>query len=93
LNWFVILFLFICFSFCRYIYYFENDNPVIAVRFLSGLIALINEQLGPDAAVSVSATGRSVASVQSHYRNTLEYLQNRQRDPETAEKFSAIQLS
>ena len=63
--------LFLSQSLFRYIYYFENENPVIAVRFLSGLIALINEQLGPDAAVSPSASGRSAASVQSHYRNTL----------------------
>lgn len=55
----------------RYIYYFENDNPVIHVRYLSGLIALINEQLGPDAAVSISANARSAAGVQAHYRNTL----------------------
>lgn len=84
------------------------------MRYLSGLIALINEQLGPDASVPISGNVRSAAGVQAHYRNTLgmyaqasmvcvcfnvsffcsaEYLQNRQRDPETAEKFSAIQLS
>ena len=29
----------------HYIYYYENDNPIIQVRYLSGLIALINEQV------------------------------------------------
>eukprot|EP01036_Dinobryon_divergens_P030798 gene30798-40097_t len=28
----------------RYLYYFENDNPVIQVRYISKLVALINEQ-------------------------------------------------
>jgi hypothetical protein len=51
----------------RYIYYFENDNPVIHVRYLSGLIALINEQLGPDA----SRDGGVGAGIESHYRNTI----------------------
>ena len=29
---------------CRYVYFFENDNPAIQVRYISGLIALIHEQ-------------------------------------------------
>ena len=84
------------------------------MRYLSGLIALINEQLGPD-----GARDGTTAGVESHYRNTLgmllkflrnvindlycntltrliyvaEYLRNRQRDAETAERFSAIQMS
>jgi hypothetical protein len=48
----------------RYLYYFENDNPIIQVRYLSGLIALINEQ---------SAGSVSVANpaVEAHYKNIL----------------------
>lgn len=48
----------------RYIFYFENNNPVIHVRYLSGLIALINEQMGTDDQQMGSA-------VRAHYRNTL----------------------
>jgi vacuolar protein sorting-associated protein 35 len=48
----------------RYIFYFENNNPVIHVRYLSGLIALIHEQMGTDEQQMGSA-------VRAHYRNTL----------------------
>mmetsp|Transcript_11180 Transcript_11180/g.17014 ORF Transcript_11180/g.17014 Transcript_11180/m.17014 type:complete len:385 (+) Transcript_11180:1394-2548(+) len=71
----------------RYIFYYENNNPLIHVRYLSGLIALINEQIGSEDG------GQAMGSaVKAHYRNTLEYIRNRQRSPETSEKFSAIQL-
>lgn len=71
----------------RYIYYFENDNPAIRVQFLSGLIALINDQLGEE---MVSGGNPAVAA---HYRNTLGYIRNRQRAEETSEKFLMIALS
>ena len=71
----------------HYIYYYENDNPIIQVRYLSGLIALINEQLGSEANASPSA------ATEAHYRNTLEYIKNRQIAAETAERFSKIQLT
>ena len=48
----------------RYIYYYENDNPAIQVRFLSGLVAIINEQLGVDGSQASAVVG-------AHYRNTL----------------------
>ena len=68
----------------RYIFYFENNNPVFHVRYLSGLIALINEQMASDGALTPSS--------EAHYRNSLDYIRSRQRTEETAEKFSAIQL-
>ncbi len=92
----------------RYIYYFEHENPAIHVRYLSGLIALINEQRDPE---GTGVPGGTSAGVDAHYRNTLgtvvrvlfcwkynkivflEYLKNRQKDAETSEKFSAVQLS
>lgn len=71
----------------HYVYYYENDNPIIQVRYLSGLIALINEQLGSEANASPSA------ATEAHYRNTLDYIKKRQAAAETAEKFSKIQLT
>lgn len=47
----------------RYVYYFENDNPTIQARFLTGLVALINEQLVAEVQME--------ASVNIHYQNTL----------------------
>eukprot|EP01035_Chromulina_nebulosa_P024942 gene24942-32502_t len=70
----------------RYLYNFENDNPSIQVRYLSGLIALINEQLGAE------GQNPANASVQAHYRNTIEYIKNRQRTAETKDKYAEIAL-
>merc|ERR1711871_590201 len=71
----------------HYVYYYENDNPIIQVRYLSGLITLINEQLGSEANASPSA------ATEAHYKNTLEYIKNRQIAAETAERFSKIRLT
>jgi len=76
----------------RYIFYFENNNPVIHVRYLSGLIALINEQMGVEDGQGAAGQQQMGSSVRAHYRNTLDYIRNRQRSPETAEKFSTIQM-
>jgi vacuolar protein sorting-associated protein 35 len=70
----------------HYIYYYENDNPIIQVRYLSGLIALINEQLGSD------ANGQPSAAAEAHYKNTLDYIRTRQQAAETSEKFLKITL-
>lgn len=69
----------------RYVFYFENDNPVIQVRYLSGLIALINEQMGSD-----DTAQQMNPSTVVHYKNTLDYIRNRQQTADS--KFSAIQL-
>jgi len=55
------------------------------VRFLSGLIAIINEQLGVDGS-------QATASVGAHYRNTLEYIRKRQSSETVGEKFQQIQM-
>lgn len=68
----------------RYVYYFEHDNPIISVRYLSGLIALINEQ-------SNGAEPLNPA-VEAHYKNTLDYIRSRQKLAETSVRFSSIQL-
>lgn len=48
----------------RYLYYFENDNPVIQVQYIVGLISLINETFSADRSAVLPAT-------EAHYRNTL----------------------
>lgn len=69
---------------CRYLYYFENDNPVIQVQYIVGLISLINETFSADRSAVLPAT-------EAHYRNTLGYIRSRQQQPDTAEKFGPIQ--
>ena len=90
----------------RYLYNFENGNPAIQVRYLTGLIALINEQLGSEGQTAANA------GVVAHYRNTLgklvcndewlirnrilclvAYIKSRQRAPETSEKYAEISLT
>lgn len=68
----------------RYLYYFENDNPVIQVQYIVGLVSLINETFAADRSAVLPAT-------EAHYRNTLGYIRSRQQQPETAEKFAPIQ--
>jgi vacuolar protein sorting-associated protein 35 len=68
----------------RYLYYFENDNPVIQVQYIVGLISLINETFAADRSAVLPAT-------EAHYRNTLGYIRSRQQQAETAEKFAPIQ--
>jgi hypothetical protein len=68
----------------RYVYYYECDNPAIQVRYLTGLIALINEQLG--------SGENNNPGVMAHYRNTINYIKRRQQDAETSEKFLQIQV-
>jgi len=63
----VIYQLFVAHSYYRYLYYYENRNPIIHVRYLSGLIALINEQnaAGDNGAPALSS------AVEAHFNNTL----------------------
>lgn len=64
----------------RYTYYFENDNPKLEARFISGLMRLIEQD------------GQLDASVQAHYRNTVEYIKTRQQSAEHGQKFIQIEI-
>lgn len=49
---------------CRYLYYYENDNPIIQVNYIDALIQLINENFNTDRSAILPAT-------EAHYKNTL----------------------
>jgi len=66
----------------HYVYYYENNNPIIQARYISGLIALINEQFASGQADPVSL---------AHYKNTIEYIKMKQGEAESGAKFSSIQ--
>jgi len=55
----------------RYVYYYENSNPSIQARYLSGLIALINEQVAGGAGADGSPAVVPPAAVLAHFKNTL----------------------
>ncbi len=70
----------------HYLYYFENDNPIIQARYITGLIALINEQFG------AVAQGQTDLATVAHYKNTIDYIRQKQAAPETNTKFMAIEV-
>jgi vacuolar protein sorting-associated protein 35 len=68
----------------HYLYYFEANNPAIQDKYLSGLIALINEHIdGMD-------QSDARAEVEATYKNTLAHIARKKADPATAEKFAKI---
>jgi vacuolar protein sorting-associated protein 35 len=61
----------------RYVYYFENDNPVIQVRYLSGLIALINEQAGQaGGGGGIGEAQGHTPAAEAHSQNPLAYIKS-----------------
>lgn len=72
----------------RYIYYFEKGNEAVTVKYLNGLIDLINTNLGnmdnpdqhpptPNSSSLVEHDGPVSEYVRRHFRATLLHLQNR----------------
>ncbi|KAG2205825.1 hypothetical protein INT47_004008 [Mucor saturninus] len=72
----------------RYIYYFEKGNEAVTVKYLNGLIDLINTNLGnmdnpdqhpptPNSSSLVEHDGPVSDYVRRHFRATLLHLQNR----------------
>jgi vacuolar protein sorting-associated protein 35 len=53
----------------RYLYYFEGDNEAVSIKYLSGLVALINTNLA-----NVEAS-ESNSAVKTYYANTLAHIQ------------------
>jgi hypothetical protein len=62
----LILFCTVQYGAFRYVYFFEKKNPAIKVVYLSGLLALINEQVEGEE----GKEGQG-GVVEAHYRNTL----------------------
>jgi len=70
----------------RFVYLYSRENPACEVKFLSGLIAHINDQLGVD------AQGSAGSVVEPFYRNTLAYLRLKQQSPNAAERERFLQV-
>ncbi len=68
----------------HYLYYFELDNPAIQDKYLSGLIALINEHIDAMDHSDVRA------EVEAIYKNTLTHIAKRKIEEKTREKFKNI---
>lgn len=70
----------------QYLYYFEAGNSAITEKYVSGLIALINEHME-----NMEASEQR-AEVEAHYRNTLAHIKGMQAADATKEKFVGIVL-
>eukprot|EP00577_Skeletonema_sp_RCC1716_P004207 CAMPEP_0113382090 /NCGR_PEP_ID=MMETSP0013_2-20120614/5651_1 /TAXON_ID=2843 ORGANISM="Skeletonema costatum, Strain 1716" /NCGR_SAMPLE_ID=MMETSP0013_2 /ASSEMBLY_ACC=CAM_ASM_000158 /LENGTH=1333 /DNA_ID=CAMNT_0000264563 /DNA_START=196 /DNA_END=4197 /DNA_ORIENTATION=- /assembly_acc=CAM_ASM_000158 len=69
-----------------YVYYYEVGNPAITDKFVSGLIALVNEHLQ-----SVGVTSSvAVAETKAHYGQIVDLIKKKKVETETAERFGLI---
>jgi vacuolar protein sorting-associated protein 35 len=70
----------------HYLYYFETECAVITEKYISGLIALINEH------IENMEASEQRSEVEAHFRNTLAHIKGLQQAEKTKEKFEAITL-
>ncbi|KAI8366710.1 vacuolar protein sorting-associated protein 35 [Radiomyces spectabilis] len=86
----------------RYIYYFEKGNEAVTVKYLNGLIDLINTNLSnmddPDQHPITSSSSSLIDHheevpdyVRRHFRDTILYLQRRREEHST--KYQEVDLS
>jgi vacuolar protein sorting-associated protein 35 len=69
-----------------YVYYYEIENPAITDKFVSGLIALINEHLD-----STGGTGSSaVMETRAYYEQVLKGIKKKKAEKSTADRFGLI---
>lgn len=69
-----------------YVYYYEIENPVITDKFVSGLIALINEHFD-----SIGMTGSaSVSETRVYFRQIVNHIKKKQVEEGYKEKFGLI---
>jgi len=70
----------------QYVYFFDNNNPEIADKHLTGLIALINEH--------IESMDQSEArkEVEVQFRNILRHIQLKQASSDTAARYASIEI-
>lgn len=76
----------------NYVYFYEECNPVITEAYVTGLVALIREHLESLSEVAGSDAA-SVADAKIHLDQVIEYIERKQKDDETAERFSKIDVA
>ena len=75
----------------QYVYFYENECPVITDKFVSGLVALITEHMENIGAPTTDSV--AVAEARGHFEQTIRYIKMKKNDEETAELFAPIQLA
>lgn len=69
-----------------YVYYYEIENPSITDKFVSGLIALINEHFS-----SIGSGGSAaVEEAKAYYAEVLKGINKRKKEKDTADRFGLL---
>jgi len=68
-----------------YVYYYEIGNPSITDKFVSGLIALINEHFD-----SIGVITAGVGESRTYYEQILNQIRRKKTEEKTKEKFELI---
>ncbi|KAL7513538.1 hypothetical protein ACHAXN_012011 [Cyclotella atomus] len=69
-----------------YVYYYEIENPAITDKFVTGLIALINEHFSTIG----SAGSAAVEEARSYYNSVLKGINKRKKEKDTSDRFGLI---
>eukprot|EP01090_Pellita_catalonica_P016960 TRINITY_DN5017_c0_g1_i2.p1 TRINITY_DN5017_c0_g1~~TRINITY_DN5017_c0_g1_i2.p1 ORF type:complete len:830 (-),score=162.17 TRINITY_DN5017_c0_g1_i2:86-2392(-) len=71
----------------EYLYFFHHENEAVAVRYLTGLIALIKTHL---ANMEVGEDPKLANAVKQYFQNTIDHIKARQQEP--GDNYSQISL-
>jgi len=76
----------------NYVYFYEENNPVITEAYVTGLVALIREHLESFNEL-VGADASAVAEAKTHFVQVVDYIERKQTDDKTAERFARIDVT
>lgn len=69
-----------------YVYYYEIKNPSVTDKFVSGLIALINEHFS-----SIGTSGSAaVEEARAYYAEVLKGINKRKKEKDSSDRFGLI---
>jgi vacuolar protein sorting-associated protein 35 len=68
----------------RYLYYFEQENETITVRFINGLIELIHSNLHS------AESSPSLDNARRHFERTIDYVKSREYEGVVTEAASQV---
>lgn len=72
----------------QYVYFYENECPVITDKFVSGLVALISEHMANIGAATTDSA--AIAEARGHFEQTVEYIKQKKTESSTAELFAPV---
>ena len=68
----------------HYLFFFEKNNPSITGNYLTGLVALVQENLVSNPAVGVA---------KAQFLEIIRYIKRKKESPETSQKFADVDVS